>query len=997
MRRRGFHLIVAVLAACLLASAAFAQGGGASTTGSINGRVSDSSGGVLPGVTVTVTSSSMMGVQSSVTDSGGNYRFPALPPGTYTVTFELPGFNTLKRENIQISMGFTAAVNVELAVASLTETVTVTGDSPVIDTASTRVQQNFKLEALQEIPNARDLWSLLAVTPGVGMGRIDVGGNRAGTQTGYTAYGYSGQNRVLVEGINTTEGTAAAGLYTDYGSFEEVFLGTIAQGAEMPTPGVQTQMLGKSGGNKFQGEIYQDYETNGMIGENIEKNLPPQFLFTPTNTSGIRLNSNETAKYRDSNLNAGGPLKKDKVWWYFAYRNFKNSVGQPNFIGPIAGKLFDTLLWNASGKASYQMSSNNKLIGYYQWQLKEQPNRLPQSALNYEALDGTLKQISGSWIYKGEYNGTINNRTYVEARYGVFGYYFPLLANSDTQQHEKFDNSRILLTGADQKEQLDRQRKQATGSMTYFKDGWGGTHNFKIGGEFLFETAWQGYLQVASGNIRETIASSGLASQVQLYAPTALSVGTNQDGPNGNLLSISKLNTVDAFITDQWAVGRATFNLGLRFDHYDVFTPDQRQLAYTFPTGLSIAAQTFPEQHYLKWNSAVPRIGMTYDLLGTGKTVLKLNYGTYRFNPGVGVAQDANVNQATKSVTYAWSDALVCATCIPGDGTFQPGEQGAQTAAALAGNITVDPNTTQPLSHQGTVYLEQQLSEGVGARIGFVYYSVRDQVGTFQPNRPAGAYSVPFSVVDVGPDGVRGTGDDQNLTAFGVPNSAIPAAACAGVFAPTAGCPYPNNQVVQNSPNNGKYKTFEASLNKRMSHNYSLGAGFGFTWRHDFPYGYPNTQNGPFDYDFSSAGFKANGQYNAPFGILLSGVYRYQLGENFARRVSVSAPATCACTFSAAAGSLGSVGNGTTGSLSATDIFATAYNAYRQDNISVIDLRIEKTVPLGAAKIRLFFDGFNLANAYAAETINTRAGAQFQQPTAILAPRTGRIGFRLLW
>src|SRR5207247_4214017 len=194
MKRRGFHMVIAVLAGCLLAPThAFAQGGGASTTGSINGKVADTSGGVLPGVTVTASSPSLMGVQTSVTDSGGNYRFPALPPGTYTVTFELPGFNTPKRENIVIAMGFTAAVNVELAVASLQETVTVTGASPVIDTSSTRVQQNFKLEALQEIPNSRDLWALLAVTPGVGMSRIDVGGNRAGTQTGYTASGLRGQ------------------------------------------------------------------------------------------------------------------------------------------------------------------------------------------------------------------------------------------------------------------------------------------------------------------------------------------------------------------------------------------------------------------------------------------------------------------------------------------------------------------------------------------------------------------------------------------------------------------------------------------------------------------------------------------------------------------------------------------------------------------------------------------------------------------------------------
>ena len=163
--RRGFQLFVAVLAMCLFTTAAFAQGGGASTTGSISGKVADASGGVLPGVTVTATSPSMMGAQTAVTESGGGYRFAAVPPGIYTVTFELPGFNTLKRENIQIALGFTATLNVELAVASLNETVTVTGDSPVIDTTNTQVQQNFKLSALQEIPNSRDMWSLLAVTP----------------------------------------------------------------------------------------------------------------------------------------------------------------------------------------------------------------------------------------------------------------------------------------------------------------------------------------------------------------------------------------------------------------------------------------------------------------------------------------------------------------------------------------------------------------------------------------------------------------------------------------------------------------------------------------------------------------------------------------------------------------------------------------------------------------------------------------------------------------
>ena len=176
-----------VLAALMLAVAApaFAQGGGASSTGTIQGRVTDAQGAVLPGVTVTATSPSALGAQTTVTTETGNYRFPAIPPGTYAVTYELTGFTIINREGIQIALGFTATVNVELALATLQETVTVSGESPIIDTTATRVVQNFKLEQLQALPNGRDMWSLLAVTPGVQMSRIDVGGNRAGTQTDY--------------------------------------------------------------------------------------------------------------------------------------------------------------------------------------------------------------------------------------------------------------------------------------------------------------------------------------------------------------------------------------------------------------------------------------------------------------------------------------------------------------------------------------------------------------------------------------------------------------------------------------------------------------------------------------------------------------------------------------------------------------------------------------------------------------------------------------------
>src|SRR5687768_16942045 len=214
------------LAMTLAVSAmAFAQVGGASSTGSISGEIKDAQGGVLPGVTVTATSPAQIGALTAVTNEAGIYRFPSVPPGEYRLSFELAGFQTAVREGIRITLGFNAQVNQALNVATLQETVTVSGESPVIDTSATLVQTNYDQQQLSSIPNARDMWSLLSTTPSVTLNRIDVGGATAGTQTTYFAYGYSGQNRPLIEGINTTEGTSAAGFYLDYGSFEEVFIG----------------------------------------------------------------------------------------------------------------------------------------------------------------------------------------------------------------------------------------------------------------------------------------------------------------------------------------------------------------------------------------------------------------------------------------------------------------------------------------------------------------------------------------------------------------------------------------------------------------------------------------------------------------------------------------------------------------------------------------------------------------------------------------------------
>ena len=143
----------------------------------------------------------------------------------------------------------------------------------------------------------------------------------------------------------------------------------------------------------------------------------------------------------------------------------------------------------------------------------------------------------------------------------------------------------------------------------------------------------------------------------------------------------------------------------------------------------------------------------------------------------------------------------------------------------------------------------------------------------------------PFSVNDAGPDGVANTADDVSRTFYGIPNALI-SGCSATTTTVTPTCAYPTNNVIMNAPDNGKYKTVEVSLNKRQSHNYSVGAGFGYTWKHDFPLSFPNTPNGPFDYDYRDVSFKINGTYNAPWGINISPVYRFQGGTNFARTLS---------------------------------------------------------------------------------------------------------------
>ncbi len=952
------RVLLALAAAVLLAvPGAFAQGGGASSTGSISGEVKDAQGGVLPGVTVTATSPAQIGALSAVTNEAGIYRFPAVAPGEYALTYELAGFGQVKRDAVRITLGFDARVNVALSVANLQETVTVSGQSPVIDTTATRLQTNFDAQNLASLPNARDMWSLLATTPSVTLNRVDVGGATMGTQTTYFAYGYSGQNRPLVEGINTTEGTAAAGFYLDYGSFEEVFIGAAANSAEMPTSGVLTQFVSKSGGNSPSLSLYFDAEDDRFQSRNLAAD---QTL--PTPGASIRPDGNRLASYKNTNVGIGGPVLKDRIWGFGAFLDQRNSVAAPPAGSFLDGTAFNTKLRNYTGKLTYQLNQSNKFVGYAQRGTKTQPNRTDSSnrlgAPIHITADSTTLQDSPSWVYKGEWNGTLGQNVFVEFRAGQFGYNFGLDSNTTDTRYESLSTNQVLGGGRDW--ELRRRRNQYTGAISYFKDNFlGGSHNLKGGGEYLDESGQTLWNQAYANNVIHFV-NGALTGPLSATTPASVRLQNNAD-------SLNALATTSVFVTDTWTVKRLTMNVGARFDRYRVWLPEQQLAAGRFA-----AAQSFAERSSIvTFNHIVPRFGASYDVMGDGTTVVKANLGRFYFNTGVNLADALNPNTANQYSDFIWND-------LNNDRVFQPGEQGAlEQRFGGSSNVSLAGDLSNAYTDEASVFVERSVMADLGVRAGFVWK--KDNNGWQQVNslRPDSAYDVPVTVTDPGADGVVGTSDDRPFSARNL-NPALLGQ---------------SNQLVTNVDGyEGTYKTLELSANKRYSKRWSALASLSYTWTNEFGniyfnnrfatavsnfsfFGsYPTNPNEKTQNEFTNWNAKLSGTVDAGWGINITPVVKVQTGAPYGR------------FFNAAL----NYGNQL--------ILAEPIGERRQDNIAVVDIRAEKRLRFGSkARAAVFVDVFNLTNSNTAANINWRSGTSFERATTVLGPRIAKAGVKFDW
>jgi hypothetical protein len=975
MRRYGFAFVLVLL----VAVPAWAQ-----TTGTITGTVTDNTGALLPGVTVTATSPALMGTQTAVTNEQGVYRFPSLPPGEYALKYTLTGFGTVNREGIIITIGFTATVPVQLAVATVTEVVTVTGASPVVDVKNTNIQTNITQEMLKDIPNSRDIWTVIGQSPGFMVTSFDVGGSRAGTQTGYSAFGYSGQVRVQVDGVNTTEGTGGAGFYYDYGSFQELQLGADGNDASAAVPGVQLNAVIKSGGNKFKGDVYYDYENKHFQGQNITDELRRVGV-----TEGTRI-----LLYRDPNLSLGGPIKRDKFWFFTSFRDQRTGVTVDGFpVENPGGFFFETRLTNVTYKLNYQLSQNNRLGHYIQWGRKFQPHR---GAGSTAYSDAPFRQDSWSWAANVDWNSVVGSKFFHNARYSNFGYDWPNKAygiNGEVGtnlRHRIEENSTGNDAGGDSQDQNDRLRHQFDWTATYYKDNFvRGDHALKFGMVTEWET--QGFTDFGFLDDLSLLFNSPSGAP-DFTTPFRVTL-RNTDRKQVNSMWHHGL-----FVTDQWEItSRITANVGVRWDYYTSYYPDQEILpgpfrgyfyageplpnGHTRPRTPYADTMTIPAVHDIRTHSSfAPRVGFAWDVFGTGKTVAKFNWGRFYQNTGLA---SAGINPAQSlTATFGWNDAVSAGG--NGDRQFTMNELGNFVSSSGGTTSRVDPNIKHTYTDSTSVWLEHELFRDVAARVGYTYKSDGNNSVGVQLARLYSLYTNQFLVSDPGPDGIVGNGDDKDpFLVYDIPS------------------PVPTS-VTETRTVDGIIvvdRALDLTVTRRMRNNWSLMTNFLYNWDRDR--GYPQTPNAERfnDNTVTAWAFKIVGTYRGPWGMVMSPSLRHQSGDALSRIVQATRGINLA-----------------TGAVNQAINLSLNYEAertgdWREDNITIFDARVEKRFRLknrlANHEVSLFFDAFNIANSNASQSADNITGrrtttvhgvpveyARFLRPTGVLSPRIYRLGFK---
>lgn len=394
-----FHITITLFACLLLAAMTFGQ----ETTGGVYGKIVDDQGMVLPGVTVSLENPSISG--RTFTSTGlGIYRFAQLPPGSYKLTFELEGFQTVVREQVPVSVGSTSTLNITMEISGVEEVITVTGETPVVDTKKTGVAADMTQEILSNIPSARDPWVILDQVAGVHVDRVNVGGSESGQQSNFTSRG-GGRNQGMwnVDGVAITDmaATGSSPTYFDFDSFQEMKVTTAGADPSIMSGGVSLNFITKQGGNNFRGQ-FSFYGT----AEKLQSDNRTQDLIDLGYT-GNKINS-----IRDYGFDVGGPIIKDRMWFWGAYRV------QDIKMFTIIGTADNTWLENFNLKFHGQITDMDKLTFFFTRGDKIKKGR--GAGVRRPALT-TWDQSGPTSVYKIELQHIFNENFLMTGSYAFVG------------------------------------------------------------------------------------------------------------------------------------------------------------------------------------------------------------------------------------------------------------------------------------------------------------------------------------------------------------------------------------------------------------------------------------------------------------------------------------------------------------------------------------------------------------------------------------------------
>ncbi len=922
------------------------------TTGSIIGTVKDATGAVLPGVTVTVSGPNIAGAQDTTTSDAGFYRFINLPPGEYELKFNLSGFKIETRRGIRVPLGVTLEENAALAVSQLQEQVEVTAEVSVVDTTSNEVGSNYGREWVDKAPLRRfSFFDLVAGAPG------SLQGGDSNNTSRTMVYGSSyDENAFQVDGVDVTDNffnEALAEPNTD--AIEEIEVLSLGAPAEYGNlTGAVYNIVTRQGTNEFHGDLGFYVQTDGLSSNNSKDIANPDGSFLDACPDGASRCPFTRDKFTDFSAQLGGPVVKDKLWFFLSYGNQRDyfwDVGVDSTSDLTAVRYRTDRYF---GKLNWQINPKHKLVGTFHLDDKTDDQGLQANSAPETAVTRFGKTPTPGLGY----TGVLSDRTVLEVRYsGFYGDVSmrPTAPDQARDLNRFYDIDTGFISGGHYYwYDLTPKRTTATAKLSHLSDRFlGASHDFRFGVQYSDAEAGGlvGYNDlIYSYSLSDPAYGYGIA-----YTPFSYSGNTRAIG---------------VFLDDTVRVNdRLSLNLGVRYDYQKAFSAERAQLdELGNPTGT-----TFPKTDFFSWNTVSPRLGFNWKLTPDGKTVLKGHYGRYYR----AVATGEYANKIGPSIT----------PIFVGPYDIPSGQFGDLTLSRSNENLGIDPAYESPYTDQFIASLERELTPGLGAQLNYVYKRGRRFAGW---QDITGQYvRVPFVDSGLGPlDEPTGRSielfqlvSDPELRQFRITNPDVMKSNINAVSLTLLKRMSDKWQLTAN----GTWLRATGTLQEGQGGAGEAGTGIGIIQRGGLqfrqfgqnPNSYVNV-DGRLKSDVAWQ-FKAQALYEFPAGFLVSANFSHRSGAHIVRRTRAL--------------------RGITLVPENTPILLQPRGENgRLENVTILDARLQKDFKFGEnATLSLFADAFNLLNSNTTEGVITSLveSESYLYPLSPVTPRRLMLGAKV--